>query len=310
MATLMTPSVVPQPRDDAKHLHHALKGIGCDKSTVISILAHRNAFQRALIEKEYKKMYSEDLRERLSSELKGNIKKAVLLWMPDPAQRDAIIVRKAFTTNIDVKAATEVLCSRTSAQIQCLKTLYHKFYGVFLEHDIISHCSGDHEKLLLAYINITRSEGKEFDKVTAINDAKALYDAGEKKAFIITFTGRSRAQLAAVSSQYHHMYGKTLEKAILSQTSGNFEHALVTILECAENPARYFAKVLHKTKKVMGANDDKTLIRVIVSRAEIDMHYIKEEYNKENKKSLIDFVRSMTSDHCDIFLVSLLGTVC
>lgn len=30
-----------------------------------------------------------------------------------------------------------------------------------------------------------------------------------------------------------------------SETSGNFELALLTILRCAENPAKYFAKVSH-----------------------------------------------------------------
>lgn len=32
-------------------------------------------------------------------------------------------------------------------------------------------------------------------------------------------------------------------QAVKSETSGNFEFALVTILRCAENPGKYFAKV-------------------------------------------------------------------
>lgn len=49
-------------------------GMGCDTAAVISILAHRDASQRALIENEYKMMYSEDLHKRLSRELSGNLK--------------------------------------------------------------------------------------------------------------------------------------------------------------------------------------------------------------------------------------------
>ena len=35
----------------------------------------------------------------------------------------------------------------------------------------------------------------------------------------------------------------TVLQAVKSETSGNFEHGLLTILRCSENPAKYFAKV-------------------------------------------------------------------
>ncbi|KVH88372.1 Annexin, partial [Cynara cardunculus var. scolymus] len=285
MATLTIPPVLSSPRDDAMHLYKAFKGLGCDTSAVINILAHRDSAQRALIANEYKVMYSEDLTKRLSSELSGNVKKAVLLWMPDPARRDAIILRDALTTDIDLKAATEVICSRTPTQLQHLKQLYHALHGTYLEHAIQAQASGDLEQLLLAYLSTPRSEGFEVDRTMVDHDAKALYKAGEKrlgtdeKTFRVIFSGRSRAHLAAVSSAYHSMYGRELKKVVKSETSGNFEHALVTILQCAENPGKYFAKVsficiqnlfcfayslsylvLRKAMKGIGTAD-KTLIR-------------------------------------------------
>ncbi|KAK1256617.1 hypothetical protein QJS04_geneDACA024267 [Acorus gramineus] len=54
---------------------------------------------------------------------------------------------------------------------------------------------------------------------------------------------RSRAQLAAASAAYHRIYGTELTKAVKKETSGDFEYALLTILRCAENPAKYFAKM-------------------------------------------------------------------
>ncbi|KAI3730471.1 hypothetical protein L1987_61641 [Smallanthus sonchifolius] len=253
MATLMIPPVLSSPRDDAMHLYKAFKGLGCDTSAVINILAHRDASQRALIENEYKIMYSEDLTKRLSSELSGNLKKAVLLWMPDPARRDAMILKETLTTDIDLKAATEVICSRTPTQLQHLKQLYHVLFGSHLEHDIQTQTSGDLGQFLLAYLSTPRSEG-----------------------------------------------------CINGEMSGNFEHALVTVLQCAENPGKYFAKVMHRAMKGLGTND-KTLIRVIVTRTEIDMQYIKAEYYKKHHKSLNDVVHSETSDNYRTFLLSLLG---
>ncbi|KAM0952822.1 putative Annexin superfamily [Dioscorea sansibarensis] len=59
-----------------------------------------------------------------------------------------------------------------------------------------------------------RNEGLEVDQAVVAKDAKHLFKAGEKRS------------------------------VINSDTSGNFEFALLTILRCAETPGEYFAKVL------------------------------------------------------------------
>lgn len=71
---------------------------------------------------------------------------AVLLWMHDPAGRDAVVMRNSLTTG-SLKAATEVICSRTPSQIQLIRQHYHSKFGVHLEDDIKRHTSGDHEKV-------------------------------------------------------------------------------------------------------------------------------------------------------------------
>ncbi|KHG29092.1 Annexin D5 -like protein [Gossypium arboreum] len=293
MSTLSLSPVLTSPRDDAIQLYRAFKGLGCDTAAVVNILAHRDATQRSLIQHEYSAMYSEDLLKRLVSELRGKLE----ALLPD-------------LTNLD--AATEVICSRTPSQIQLIKQNYQAKFGVFLEQDIERHTSGDHKKLLLAYVSTSRYEGLEVDREMAMKDAKALYKAGEKrlgtdeKTFIRIFSERSRAQLAAISAAYHDMYGGSLKKAVKSETSGKFERGLLTILQCSENPAKYFAKALHKAMKGLGT-DDTTLIRIIVTRTEIDMQYIKAEYLRKYKKTLNDAVHSDTSGHYRTFLLSLLG---
>ncbi|KAA8529879.1 hypothetical protein F0562_034517 [Nyssa sinensis] len=305
MSTVSVPPALTSPREDAIQLYRSFKGFGCDTATVVNILAHRDATQCALIQQGYRNAYSEDPNKYLSSKCRGDLKRAVLLWMHDPAGRDATTVRQALSGNIiDLKAATEVICSRTPSQIQKFKQVNHAKFGVYLEHDIEFQASGDLKKLLLAYVSKTRYEGQEFDRVMVENNAKALFKAGEKrlgtdeKTFIRIFSERSRAHLAAVNSAYHkHL---NLE-AVKRGTSGKFEYGLLTILRCAENPGKYFAKVLHKAMKGLGT-DDTTLTRIIVTRAEIDMQYIKAEYQKKYGKILSDAVHSETSGH--FFLLS------
>jgi hypothetical protein len=74
----------------------------------------------------------------------------------DPVSRDATIVRQALSGDIiDLKAATEVICSRTPSQIQQFKQVYFTIFGTYLEHDIEFQASGDHKKVILSSLSLS-----------------------------------------------------------------------------------------------------------------------------------------------------------
>lgn len=54
-------------------INFVVPGFGCDTAAVVNILAHRDATQCALIQQEYRAMYSDDLVKRLVSELSGKL---------------------------------------------------------------------------------------------------------------------------------------------------------------------------------------------------------------------------------------------
>ncbi|KAK7295896.1 hypothetical protein VNO77_42225 [Canavalia gladiata] len=314
MSTLTIPPVIPTPREDAAKLYKAFKGLGCNTSKVIKILAHRNAEQRSFIQQEFETTYSEFLSKRISTELRGHVKKAVMLWLHDPPTRDATVIRQALTSSlVDNQAITEVICSRSPSQLRQMKEVYLSTYHSELEKDIENQTSGDHKKLLLAYVSTPRYEGPELDDGMVQEDAEQLYKAGEKrlgtneKMFIKIFSDRSSTHMAAVNNAYIASYGHTLEKAIKKETSGSFQRGLLTILRCATDPALYFAKILRKSMKGVGT-DDSRLIRVVVTRTEIDMHHIKVAYYRKYGKPLTHAVRSDTSGHYKDFLIHLIGT--
>ncbi|KAF7116095.1 hypothetical protein RHSIM_RhsimUnG0039400 [Rhododendron simsii] len=304
--------LITKARDDAIHLNRAFAGRGCDEATIVKILAHRSARHCTFIRQEYKTKFSEDFDNRLSKELflKCDLKRALLLWMDEPANRDAKLVKHGLSKNLNV--AIEVICSRTPSQLEELKKAYHTLFGVYLDEDIESHVHGDNKKLLVEYAGTPRSESLEVNAVMVDKDAKDLFKDGEwrlgtnEETFIRIFSERSRAHLAAISSAYQEMYRNSLKKAVKKETSFKFKRGLLTILQCAENPAKYFAKALHKAMARPGT-DDETLTRIIVSRAEVDIEKIKEEYLKKYGKSLSDDVHKDTSGHYRAFLLSLLN---
>ena len=60
-------------------------------------------------------------------------------------------------------------------------------------------------------------------------------------------------------------------------------------VRCVKNKAGHFARQLQKTMKGLGTDDD-TLVRIVVTRCEIDMVQIKEEFQTLTGQSLEQFI--------------------
>lgn len=69
------------------------------------------------------------------------------------------------------------------------------------------------------------------------------------------------------------------------QFSGDVESGMLAVVKCAKNRAAYFAGRLHNCVKGMGTVDN-DLIFIIITRSEIDLESIKQEYHRAYNKSL------------------------
>lgn len=72
-----------------------------------------------------------------------------------------------------------------------------------------------------------------------------------------------------------------------------FRHCISTV-RCIKDKPAVFAKVLHKSMKGLGT-DDESLLRVIISRCEVDMVQIKDAFQREYKQTLGQFIAVSTS---------------
>lgn len=116
----------------------------------------------------------------------------------------------------------------------------------------------------------------------------------------------SFAQLGLVFNEYKALTGKTIEQALNSELSGDLLKAMLAIVEVTQSPPAYFAKRLRKSMEGMGTNDT-ALIRIIVSRSEIDLGNIKQEYERLYDKTLVSDVKSETSGDYKKALCALIG---
>lgn len=108
-----------------------------------------------------------------------------------------------------------------------------------------------------------------------------------------------------VFDEYERISGKTFEQAVESELGGDLKEAILTIARRTQSLPRYFAEKLKEAMKGVGTNDS-TLIRIIVSRSEMDLGAIREEYSDLYHKSLISAIKDETSGDYEKALLSII----
>lgn len=61
-------------------------------------------------------------------------------------------------------------------------------------------------------------------------------------------------------------------------------------VECVQSPAAFFAKCLYRAMEGVGTNDT-ALIRIVVSRSEIDLNDIKREFERIYDRTLLSAIK-------------------
>ncbi|KAJ7418990.1 Annexin A4 [Pitangus sulphuratus] len=244
------------------------------------------------------------------------------------AEQEAQALRKAMKgLGTDEDAIIETLTKLNASQRQQVLITYKSTIGRDLIDDLKSELSGNFEKVIVGLMTPTtmydvhelrralkgnRDEGTFVDETLAQQDAQCLYEAGEKKwgtdevQFMSILCTRNRCHLLRVFDVYRGIANKDITESIKSEMSGDLEDALLAVVKCMRNKPAYFAERLYKSMKGLGT-DDSTLIRVMVSRSEVDMLYIRREFLSMYGKSLHSFIKGDCSGDYRKVLLRLCG---
>lgn len=298
---------------DVEVLRKAMKGFGTDEQAIIDVICRRTNSQRQEIKIMFHQMYDRDLISDLKSELGGSFEDISIAIMLPFIEYDARELKRSMRgLGTDEDSLIEIMCTRTNTEILHIKEAYKEIYSNELENDIADDTSGDFKRLMISLCSANRQENTYLDIFKAKEDAKKLYNAGERKIgtdenkFISVLGAQSHAQINGVVEEYNKLSEKTLMQAIESEFSGDIQKGLLAILKIAKNVPAYFAERLNDSIVGNVAND-RTLIRVIVTRCEVDMIKIKEEFQKAYGKSLISCIKESTSGDYKKMLLGLVG---
>ncbi|XP_023685519.2 annexin A5-like [Paramormyrops kingsleyae] len=296
---------------DADVFYKAMKGLGTDEDAILTLIAARNNSQRQQIKLAYKSTYGKDLVDDLKSELGGKFETLIVALMTPPVSYDIYELRNAIKgAGTDEKVLIEILASRMASQIKEIATAYKSEYGSSLEDDITGDSSGHFMRLMVILLQANRQQG--VDQGAIKTDAEGLFAAGEQKfgteeeTFITILGNRSAAHLNKVFDEYRKLSGFEIEESVQRETSGSLEELLLAVVKCARSVPAYFAESLYYGLKGAGT-DDHTLIRILVSRSEVDMLDIRAQFRKMFATSLYSMIKNDTSGDYRKTLLLLCG---
>ncbi|KAI5679717.1 hypothetical protein M9H77_00944 [Catharanthus roseus] len=266
-----------------KEIHDSWK----NPNQFIQILASLNQFECRKIRETYLNLYGEDpvlvLQKR--GAFSSMAEKGLLMLMINSHERDAIVAKEAIHEQNDVnfRALIEIFTCRKSSHVLLIQQAYQARFKRQLDQDIINiEPSHPYQKILMALSASHKAHHQgDVSQHIAKCDARRLYQTGEGKAGAIDeavvleiLCKRSIQQLKLAFSSYKHIYGHSYINSMENEYSGEFQDALRVTINCICNPSKYFAEALYGSLK--GTTKDKdALIRVMVSRSEVDMDEIK-----------------------------------
>ena len=178
-----------------------------------------------------------------------------------------------------------------------IKQCYNTKYKRDLEADIKSDVHGTLQNLLVSLLQGKRSMNPNPDQGRCAAIAKEIFDAGEAKlgtdesAFNKYFVSLSPVELICVAQHYHKLTGHTILEAIEKEFHGDSKKAFKTIVYATLSPSEYFATRVNKAIKNFGTKDH-LLMRVLITRDEIDMPTIKQYYKQLYGKDMIEEIKS------------------
>ncbi|RMC17950.1 hypothetical protein DUI87_04824 [Hirundo rustica rustica] len=338
------------PSADVIALDRAITVKGVDEATIIDILTKRTNAQRQQIKAAYQQAKGKSLEEALKKALKSHLEDVVVALLKTPAQFDAEELRASMKgLGTDEDTLIEILASRNNQEIREASRYYKEgwFDGTFkdyvvnkvdnfkgnyliavlkrdLTQDIISDTSGDFQKALVALAKADRCENPHVNDELADNDARALYEAGEKRkgtdtgVFVSVLTTRSLPHLRRVFQKYTKYSKHDMNKVLDLELKGDIEKCLTALAEvtlshyfitvkCATSKPAFFAEKLHLAMKGAGTRH-KDLIRIMVSRHEVDMNEIKGYYKSLYGISLRQAIMDELKGDYETILVALCGS--
>jgi hypothetical protein len=285
-----------------------MKGMGTNEAKLNEVIGPRTNEELQLISQTYSREIKRDLMKDIKDETSGNYGHALVSLLTERYELDAQLVEKAcYGLGTDETLLSEILCTRSPQELKLISEAYMRLYRKDMATRIYNDVSGI---LLLTYKTLLESPREDNKSDSQLeSDVKALFSAGEgkwgtnEKAFIAIIAASSRPYCEKLFFAYAKQYGKSLDRAILNEMSGDTGKALallVTPLEMVFSKKFYDSMVGAGTKDTM-------LIRLVATQKGRGLKEVNNRFLMDHQKNLYKWVESETSGDYRKILLSVLA---
>ena len=301
---------------DVETLFKSLKRGGAqkvDENAIIKLLANRNNVMRQQLRNYYNQKYKRDLVTDLKAELDGKFETAIVALLDDPFIYDAKSLHKAMKgVGTDTDACIEIICTRPNWYLKNIMTAYTNLTGGDLIKDLKSEVKlmGNTGTLLCTLLQCQRSENPNPNKETIEKYADDLIKGGiqklgtDEQLFMDILTKTSTPELQLLIDTYQKKAGESLLASIDKEFIGDVKKTLKTIIYANTTPSEYFASRVNEAITSAGQKDE-LLMRILITRDEVDMPKIKECYKRLYGKDMVESVKEATLGDYKNLLVEL-----
>ncbi|KAK5970675.1 Annexin repeat domain containing protein [Trichostrongylus colubriformis] len=287
-----------------------------DQIIVDTVLYHNN-FQRQKILSAYEDMYGRKLTDDLEDETGGYFLEMAQALFKPAHQYDTMNLHRSLSNRYaDRSVAIEIACTRTARQLRVIRDTYLADYKKTIDKDIVVKVEGVVGRMLTMLLCKSRPEdGRKLDQELVSTHAQLLMKnsideiAKNMTLFEQIFVGTSWKHLAAVFDQVDEL--RSGERDVETMVRKNkmihseIRQIFLTIIRVSRNMQLYFAEQL-RTALTQERPDHQAIIRITVSRSEIDLYDICEEYKRKYQRALeYDIQQTCSGDYMRLLIALL-----
>uniref|UniRef100_A0A8C0VT86 Annexin n=1 Tax=Castor canadensis TaxID=51338 RepID=A0A8C0VT86_CASCN len=324
---------------DAKEIKDAISGIGTDEKCLIEILASRTNEQIHQLVAAYKDAYERDLESDILGDTSGHFQKMLVVLLQGTREKDDVVSEDLVQQDVqDLYEAGELKWGTDEAQFIYIlgnRSKQHLRLGMFQKKTygclpgvvpripfhwwhrrapsaptqrlaLILLDSGLHSSSIINGITQPSTEVPVPPSCWRVRSSESLLQKFLLLLCVIWALGYLVSLSDSVFDEYLKTTGKPIEASIRGELSGDFEKLMLAVVKCIRSTPEYFAERLFKSMKGLGTRDN-TLIRIMVSRSELDMLDIREIFRTKYEKSLYSMIKNDTSGEYKKALLKLCG---
>lgn len=314
-----SPGILNELVNKSIQFHNALLEKDKVNEDIISeILSETNNEKRQIIRNNYKQLFKHPIQDDINEKLTENsylLHDIAINMFDTPYEFEARELKKALSTTIggDEDIIIEIFASRPKSHLNMIDLAYEKFYKISLKEDIKNKLSKDYSKFLLTLMETDRPEEQTITKEEAYNYARDLIDQGIKQCatdvnlFKTIFVEKSRKDLILIARAYYELHQKyfyddIIEESVLQKSlfddqeeDKKVRNKIIRLIKglvfATITPAQFFSqKCSHALTGF--TSDINTLLRVLISRSEIDINVIRDYYFKETKNDIMTDIKN------------------